>query len=173
MEKPGLISHSDSGEKSRSSTGVPDNPGIRFPPPAAHLLALVAGAVIHFFLPVTILPDGLARWVGGGVILLALILAVLSFRPFKQAGTTVRPDRPASALVTSGIYRYSRNPNYLSMMLLFLGLGIGINSLWILALLVPVFAWLVWRVVPAEERYLERAFGPAYRQYQRDVRRWL
>jgi protein-S-isoprenylcysteine O-methyltransferase Ste14 len=59
------------------------------------------------------------------------------------------------------------------MTLLFLSLGILVNSLWIVALLVPVTVWLWWRVVPAEEAYLLRAFGQDYLNYQAEVRRWI
>lgn len=150
-----------------------DHPDVRFPPPLVHVLAVVAGGAIHYFSPRAILPVVPARWIGGVLLILALILAFFSFRAFKRAKTTLRTDQPVSTLVTTGIYRFSRNPNYLSMTLLFLSLGILINSLWIIALLVPVTVWLWWRVVPAEEAYLLREFGQDYQDYQTEVRRWI
>jgi protein-S-isoprenylcysteine O-methyltransferase Ste14 len=173
MKQQSQIVEQSLSDNKKPVTHEQDHPGVRFPPPLVHVLAVLAGGAIHYFAPRAVLPVIPARWIGGVLLILALILAFFSFRAFKQAKTTLRTDQPVSTLVTTGIYHYSRNPNYLSMTLLFLSLGILFNSLWIVALLVPVSVWLWWRVVPAEETYLLRVFEQDYVDYQTEVRRWI
>lgn len=110
-------------------------------------------------------------------VLAVIGVAVLLFcgHMFIKAKTTYLPMRPekSSALVTNGIYRYSRNPMYLSMAVFLLGVGILCGD--VLALLVlPLFAMYMTRyqIIP-EERALERLFGEAYRDYKRRTRRWV
>ena len=91
---------------------------------------------------------------------------------FNRAGTNVPTYRPTTALVTGGPYRYSRNPLYISLFLAYAGIGIVADNLWILALGVPLFLIMRYGVVAREERYLERKFGQAYRDYKASVRRW-
>jgi len=159
--------------KQQSPVPELDNPGVRFPPPLAYLVALVIGAVIDRFIPIRVLPASLTGWLGGALVLLAIFLNVLAFREFGKAKTTIRPDQPASVLVTTGIYRYSRNPNYISLSMLFFGIGVWLNNVWMVALFVLVLVWIGSRVVAAEEQYLIRRFGQTYLDYQAKVRRWL
>lgn len=90
-----------------------------------------------------------------------------------RAGTNVRPDRPATALVTGGPFRFSRNPLYLSLITLYLGITLFCNVTWALIILAPVLAFVHWRIVLREEKYLEAKFGDAYRDYKTRVRRWI
>jgi len=90
-----------------------------------------------------------------------------------RAGTNVRPDRPATALVTGGPFRFSRNPLYVSLIALYLGITLLFDALWPLILLIPVLAFVHWGIVLREERYLELKFGDAYRDYKTRVRRWI
>jgi len=81
--------------------------------------------------------------------------------------------KPTTALVTEGPFRYSRNPIYLALTLLYVGVALLINALWILLLVVPAVLVLRYGVIAREEAYLTRKFGEAYRQYMAQVRRWL
>jgi protein-S-isoprenylcysteine O-methyltransferase Ste14 len=92
---------------------------------------------------------------------------------FWRAGTTLMPNRPASRLVVEGPYRFSRNPMYLGLTTLYLGVALMLNSVWVLALLPGVLLLLQTGVIRREERYLEGAFGPGYQAYRTRVRRWL
>ncbi len=150
-----------------------NNPGVRFPPPLVYLAAVLIGAAIDRFVPIHILPAGLKNWLGGALALLALTISVLSIREFIKIKTAIRPDRPASALVTRGPFRYSRNPMYLALSMLQLGVGISMNNVWVVVLLMPVIAWITRRVIAPEERYLIGKFGQVYLDYQSNVRRWL
>ena len=164
--------HNREGNRPSASPEL-DNSGVRLPPPLVYFAAIVVGAAIDRVIPVRVLPASLTGWLGGALVLLALTLSGLSFREFIKAKTTIRPDRPVSELVTTGPFRYSRNPLYLVLSMLQVGIGIWMNSVWVLVLLVPVLAWIRWRVIAPEERYLIRRFGQAYLDYQAKVRRWL
>ncbi len=80
---------------------------------------------------------------------------------------------PSSALVTSGPYRFTRNPMYLGMASLYAGIALAFGLLWSLALLLVVLVVIDRGVIAREERYLERRFGDEYRLYKQQVRRWL
>ena len=121
--------------------------------------------------------DGAARFVAvrgrrgarGG----AGALFVGAFGRFRRAGTAVEPWRPSTALVTGGVYRFTRNPIYLGMALLYFGLALAVDSAVTLALLLPLLALVQVGVVSREERYLEAKFGDDYRRYRAAVRRWI
>ena len=90
-----------------------------------------------------------------------------------RAGTSFRTQRPTTAIVTDGPFGYSRNPIYVALTLLYLGIGMLINGLWVLLLIVPVLVVIQLGVVAREECYLERKFGDEYLCYRRRVRCWL
>ena len=156
-----------------------DHPGVRVPPPLVALAAIALGLGLDALWPApysTIgLPPADAASVTGGVSLLVigLGLALASLRRFRAAGTAVEPWKPASALVGQGLYQMSRNPIYLGLLISLLGVALIADSLWLAALLVPVWAFLRFAVIAREERYLEARFGEAYRRYRASVRRWL
>lgn len=88
-----------------------------------------------------------------------------------KSGTTPGALSPPAALVTTGPFGFSRNPIYVSFVLIYTGVGLLINSLWII-LSVPVVG-LTWGVIIRDERYLEGIFGDKYLNYRARVRRWL
>ena len=91
----------------------------------------------------------------------------------QRAGTNVNPSLPATTLVISGPFRFSRNPMYLARTLLYLGLGFMANALSVLLTLLPLLVVIRYGVIEREEGYLEAKFGDAYRQYRTTVRRWV
>ena len=92
---------------------------------------------------------------------------------FWRARTAIIPHRPASRLVRHGPYRFTRNPMYVALTALYVGLALLFNVAWPLVVL-PVVLWLLWHVVIRhEERYLLFAFGGDYAAFTREVRRWL
>lgn len=102
-----------------------------------------------------------------------LSLVVLAARELFKARTTVRPDRGATALITNGPFRISRNPIYLGFALLQVGIALCLNNLWILLLLGINVVLLNRLVIAREERYLKAAFGKVYHDYSSRVRRWI
>ncbi len=94
-------------------------------------------------------------------------------RGLRAVTTNISTDLPTTALAVDGIYRRSRNPLYLAMTLVYLGLAIAAGSAWAIALLIPLLVLMHVGVIFREEGYLEQKFGDAYRQYKSHVRRWL
>ena len=147
-------------------------------PPLAWALAVLAGLVLDWLVPVPFLPADLpegwhAGWLGALVFVLALALAVWALDTITRAGSNVPTNRPTTAIVESGPYRFTRNPIYLGMFGGLVGLAIAFDNLWLLLMLVPFALVIRYGVVAREEAYLERKFGDVYRRYRRRVRRWL
>ncbi len=151
----------------------PDEADVIALPPLMYGTALGLGLVIHFVFPVQFLPQQGRLWFGALLPLLAVPIVVSAVRTLARAKTPVDVHKPTAAIVTDGAFRYSRNPMYLSLTLLYLGIASLINSLWVLLLVVPLLVVIQRGVVEREERYLERKFGEEYRHYRTRVRRWI
>ncbi len=149
-----------------------DNPGIRVPPPLVYVLALLLGLLLNRKLHVPFLSRGVARVLGWPLVGGAMALAVWFARTMRGAGTTLRIDKPTSSLVQDGPFRYSRNPGYLSLTMLYAGIAILRNALWAI-LFLPLLLVTQRELIEREERYLERTFGEEYLAYKRRVRRWV
>jgi protein-S-isoprenylcysteine O-methyltransferase Ste14 len=150
-----------------------DSPGVRVPPPLVFLGGLGIGLALSTWAPTEYLGRTIARPLGGVLIGLGALLALSAFRAFHQAGTTIRPDRPGSALVRTGPYRFTRNPMYLALTIVYAGIAVMNESLWSL-LLLPLVVFLIRsKVIAREEAYMERRFGVDYSHYKSEVRRWI
>jgi len=150
-----------------------DNPGGRIPPPLTYLLTLLLGLVLDRRLHVPFLPRRAARVLGCPFVVGGVALATWFIRTMRGADTTLDVNKPVSTLVQDGPFRYSRNPGYLSLAMLYAGIAILRNALWAI-LLLPLLLLITQReLIEREERYLERAFGEEYLAYKRRVRRWL
>ena len=148
-------------------------PGIRIPPPVIYLAALAIGFGLNYLWPISPLSSSSRYIIGSVVILASGPIVPLVLRRFRRAGTTFDVRKPASALITEGPYRFSRNPSYVSLTLLYLGIGILLNYGWILILVAPVFLVMNLWVVRREERHLEAKFGEEFLRYKAAVRRWI
>ncbi len=117
--------------------------------------------------------SGAGQLAGGLIILVGLALLVFAGGLFKRAGTDMIPFRNVSALVTGGVYRYSRNPMYLGMALVLLGCAITVGAA--TALLVPplFMAIIEFRYIRPEEALLRAEFPQEFPAYCQRVRRWL
>lgn len=147
--------------------------GVKFPPPLIYLGLLLAGLGIDWLMDLP--PLGIpASWLLGAVPILAgIALLVAALGIFRRHDTPPEPWRPSSAFVGSGIYRWTRNPMYLGMALIYLGLAIGLESIGALILLPAALFIVQTQVIAREERYLDARFGEEYRAYKSRVRRWL
>ena len=145
-------------------------------PPIILVAALALGFALHAVLPIGWLAGAareVLRWIGAAAILAALAVFAWSFATLRRHRTTFRVDRPATALVTEGPFRHSRNPIYAAMVALIAGAGLAAGNLWLI-LLAPVAAVLRQRLaVEPEEQHLAARFGEAWRAYAATVRRWL
>ena len=150
-----------------------DNPGVIALPPLIYGAGLAAGLLLHFLYPLGFLPEPMMRWMGIVPFGAAVALALPAQRALARARTPFDVRRPTSAIVTDGVFRYSRNPMYLALTLLHVGIATLLDSLWLLVVIVPVTVVVQLGVVAREERYLERKFGDEYLRYKRRVRRWI
>ena len=153
--------------------GTPDTAQVLVLPPLVYGGAFVMGLLLHLMLPLHVLPTTLARGIGVVCILVSFPLALMTLRALSRAHTPIDPMKPTTSLVTEGPFRYSRNPIYVALTLLYLGVALLVNALWILLLVVPVLVVIRYGVIAREEAYLTRKFGDAYHQYMAQVRRWL
>jgi protein-S-isoprenylcysteine O-methyltransferase Ste14 len=148
----------------------------RFPwPPVLIVATLAAAWALERAVPLSWpgLDDSLARIAGIGIGIAGLALMVWAAVTLGRARTTVLPHRGVSVLVTTGPFRFRRNPIYLGEVMMFLGLAELTKSVW-LVILAPVFALLItWLAILPEERHLEARFGDAYRAYRARTRRWI
>lgn len=150
-----------------------DTAGVIARPPFILLAHFAAGFALDWFCPAPFLPAPVQYALGAALILCAGAFAGSAIIRFLRAGTNVPTNRPTTALVTTGPYRFSRNPIYVGMLLLLAGVGVAVDSVWIVALAVPFALVLRFGVIAREERYLEAKFADAYRAYRARVRRWI
>lgn len=147
--------------------------GVVAPPPLIFLTGLVAGIALEIFVSATDIPAAV-RWSAGVLLVLAGAALNASFlREFIRFDTRPEPWQASTALVTTGAYRFSRNPGYLGMALLYAGVALLAGTLWPFVTLIPVLAVIHYGVILREERYLARIFGDDYAAYRKDVRRWV
>lgn len=152
-----------------------DVPGVLVFPPLIPLAVLVVGIVLDWLLPLSFLAKIPlpARAVLGPLLLALGIAAIISGdRVFKRVGTNVNPLQPSLALASTGIYRRLRNPMYVGMALVVLGIVIGFALEWTFFALAIGALVMHFGVVLREERYLERKFGDEYRTYKASVPRY-
>lgn len=150
-----------------------DNPGVIAFPPALFAGTLAIGLLLHFVFPITFLPRLVAITSGMIVFAGAALIASSAFSAMRRAQTAVNPSQPTTAIVSEGAFSFSRNPIYLSLTLLYIGIALLLNALWALLLLLPLLAVVQNGVIKREEDYLERKFGDDYIRYKTSVRRWV
>jgi protein-S-isoprenylcysteine O-methyltransferase Ste14 len=151
-----------------------DNPGVVAPPPLIYGIPLLAGLLLHVASPRKFLPfSAIARILGAICIGTGIATVSAGFRTMRQAGTNIDPRQPATTVVTSGPFRFTRNPLYLSLALLYSGIALFLNSAWPMFFLPFVLTIMNRGVIDREEHYLEGKFGPEYLNYKTQVRRWL
>jgi protein-S-isoprenylcysteine O-methyltransferase Ste14 len=150
-----------------------DNPGGWLPPPLTYLLTLLLGLVLDRRLHVPFLPHRVARVLGLPLVGGGMVLTTWFIRTMRGADTTLDGNTSVSSLVQDGPFRYSRNPGYLSLAMIYTGASILRNALWAI-LFLPLLVLVTQReLIEREERYLERTFGEEYLAYKRRVRRWV
>ena len=152
-----------------------DGAAVRIAPPFVYLGGVIIGIVLHaFVMPLAIeLPLGLriALAVAAGV--LSLVLMGDAIKLFRRTGQDPKPWESTPEIVSTGVYRFTRNPMYVGMAVLQIAMGIGLGNWWLI-ILVPVVLAIVYMIaVRHEEIYLQRKFKDQYLDYKTSVRRWL
>jgi protein-S-isoprenylcysteine O-methyltransferase Ste14 len=152
------------------------HPGVKFPPPILFVFGALIGWQLHRMYPLPIVASGSSAVTSGiGWISLAVgfLLSLWGVLTFRLAGTAIVPLAPATHIVNSGPYRFSRNPMYVGMAVMLLGGSVLANNFWML-LTLPLVLLLLYRfVIRREEAYLMSAFPAEYGAYQSRVRRFL
>lgn len=148
-----------------------DQAGVRFPPPFVFLGFLLLGPLIERFVAV---PPMAIPWpIGAAIVAAGIAPIAVAMGVFRKAGQDPAPWTPSGSVIDTGIYAHTRNPMYLGMALIHLGLAIVLQS-WVALALLPVAIIVIrTQVIAREERYLEGKFGAAYTDYKLRVRRWI
>jgi protein-S-isoprenylcysteine O-methyltransferase Ste14 len=152
-----------------------DHPGVIAPPPLIFLGFLLGGWGLGHLVgePDLGLSDPWRRGLALSGIVVGIVIEGWAAGLFRRARTAIQPWKPSTALIRSGLYRFSRNPIYVGFGITYLGLSVGLNSPMALALVVPCLFVVDRYVIQREERYLEARFGADYLDYKMSVRRWL
>ena len=158
-----------SGGDRQGTSGQTDSPRVFVPPPLIFASSVAAGLAIDMHLHEFGVPQVFA------ILLLVAALGLIgaALNLFWRRRTRPEPWQPASALVVTGIYRFTRNPMYLGMTILSLSVAIFCQSLGAVFLSLVAAALIDRFVIRREEAYLQRRFGGEYRSYKQQVRRWL
>jgi protein-S-isoprenylcysteine O-methyltransferase Ste14 len=153
----------------------PPHAGVAYPPPLLYVVGLAVGVGLHRWRPWPITAGAsTARMTLAILCLLAWAAIFLgALTTFRRARTTMIPNRPATALVSDGPYRFTRNPMYVSLVALYLAVTLFVDSWWPLVLLPVVMLAVDRMVIAREERYLGAAYPTEYSAYRARVRRWL
>ena len=148
-------------------------PGVTFPPPLVFIAAMIIGYVFESFYPLAKLNSYFWLLLGSTGIILCIGVLGYAIMSFLKAKTHIEPWQPTSQLITTGLYRYSRNPIYLTFFVLTICLGLILSNLWIIIMAIPAVWVINTYVIAKEEAYLEVIFLDKYIKYKREVRRWL
>lgn len=149
--------------------------GVHFPPPFIYVVGFAIGWLMNrvWPAPLPLYAPQLRQVVIALLLIVWLALMLGAFIEFMRARTAIIPNRAATTVVTSGPYRFTRNPMYVSLAALYLAIAIFYGSWWPVVLLLPVLLIMRYAVIAREERYLGSAFPDEYAAYCSRVRRWL
>jgi protein-S-isoprenylcysteine O-methyltransferase Ste14 len=152
-----------------------DNPGVKIPPPLIYAAVFIISVLIQKKLPVddSFFKHPSVHWISILFFMVAIFFSFRSLTQFFRTKNSIIPIKAASSLQTTGIYHKTRNPMYLSLLLIYLGLTCIIGNWWCLILLPLLLLIIQQYVIKREEQYLTRRFGQEYIDYTQSVRRWL
>jgi protein-S-isoprenylcysteine O-methyltransferase Ste14 len=150
-----------------------DHPQIKIDAPVLLAITILITIVLQRFVPLPFLPSLPSRIIGALLFISGFAIGIPAFRGMLKAKTSPNPHRPTDALIFEGTYRITRNPMYLSMLVIYAGISMFFQNPWFIVFL-PILAWLftTWVIIP-EEKYLEQKFGADYLDFKARVRRWI
>ena len=151
-----------------------DRAAVRIPPPLVYAGAALLGCVLHARVPLDIEIFPAARiGLASAVAVAGVLLVIGALGLFRRTGQKVSPWKITPEVISTGVYRFTRNPMYVGLALLQAALGIGLSNGWIVALVPAALVVIYTTAIRPEEAYLERKFGQPYLDYMSSVRRWL
>ena len=150
-----------------------DHAQVMVPPPLVFLGYLIGAVILNRIVPFPAPWTFVLRIVGGLVVITGILIVVSAFAAMRKAHTTPDASQPVTSFVTTGPYRFTRNPIYLGFSLIYLGFTLLAGTLWGL-IASPFLIWTMTEaVIRAEEIYLTEKFGEQYKQYRLRVRQWI
>jgi protein-S-isoprenylcysteine O-methyltransferase Ste14 len=150
-----------------------DNSGVRFPPPLVYVAGLLAGWLLERKYPLTSLPRNFSIVAAIVLILAGMALARSGALAIWKANSSIIPIKPTTAVVSHGVFQFTRNPMYAGLVVIYAGIALLIRSAWAFILLPLVILAVDRLVIAKEERYLGGKFGEQYVSYKNKVRRWI
>ena len=150
-----------------------DHPGVSVPAPVLLAIAFSLGVLLQHFMRTAPVPRPLRILVGFPFQLGAMVTNVWAALLFWRFKTSFIPNRGSRNLIIRGPFRFTRNPVYIALTVLYIGMALCTGYLWSLLFLPPALILIRYYVIGREEKYLERRFGEAYREYKTQVRRWV
>ena len=150
-----------------------DHADVKVHPPILTIIFIAIAYVAKWTIRIPFVVPNVLRNIGFALIVVGFLLGIAAFLEFRKARTTVDPHGSVSSIITSGIYRFTRNPIYLGFLFMLIGIPLNSGTYWGI-ILVPVFIYFMNQlVIQHEEAYLEKKFGDIYTSYKSRVRRWL
>jgi protein-S-isoprenylcysteine O-methyltransferase Ste14 len=149
------------------------NININVHPPVVALIHIAIAYLLGWLIPLPLYVPNILRAFGFVLVVIGFLFGMGAFIEFRRARTTLNPHGSVSSLVSSGVYRFTRNPIYLGFLLMLIGIPLNAGNYWGI-LLSPIFVILLNRLaIEREEAYLEIKFKDQYTAYKSRVRRWL
>ncbi len=157
------------------ASNTDDGAAVRIPPPLIYLAGIIVASLVHAYVrPMPLMLEfGPRLAVSLTFVMLGIVLMAGAVGLFKRTGQDPKPWKSTPEIISTGVYRFTRNPMYLGLALLQIGIGAGLENGWIVVFVPPVLLAVFRTAIRHEEAYLEGKFGDVYLEYKRSVRRWL
>jgi protein-S-isoprenylcysteine O-methyltransferase Ste14 len=150
-----------------------DHASVKIHPPVLLVSHIVVAYLAKWFIPFPFAVPDIVQNIGFALVVGGFLFGFSAFLEFRKARTTIDPHGSVRSIVTSGVYRLTRNPIYVGFTLMLIGLPLNSGTYWGVVL-APIFIFLMNRlVIEHEEAYLEKKFGEVYTSFKSRVRRWL
>lgn len=146
----------------------------RFIPTLIFIISLILIRILYQYFPIIIFfNSNLKNIISSFIMIIGIIILIAGFMVLAENKTTSIPNQKSNKLLTSGIYQFSRNPMYLGLLIVLIGVWIDYNCLNSLVILIGYFCINNFIIIKNEENYLHQQFTNQYLDYQKKVRRWL
>ena len=146
---------------------------VKFPPPLIFLGFMLLSFGLQYYWVASFHSSLIIKTIGVLMILMGLAIIIAASRTFRKVETNIEPWKSTSAIVSSGVFAYSRNPIYAAFCFMPVGLGLIVGSFWLIGSFIPSAIGVYFVAIKKEEAYLELKFGAEYLAYKNAVRRWV
>jgi protein-S-isoprenylcysteine O-methyltransferase Ste14 len=152
-----------------------DHPGVYPPPPLFYVVIFLFSIFIQKYvaLPIVFFENKISLIPGIAFIIIGLLCTLPAVLKFIESKNTLITIKPANSLQTTGIYSISRNPMYLGLLIIYVGIAFFLGNWWTFIFIPLVILIITNFVIVNEEKYLGRTFGKEFLKYKKSVRRWL